>query len=209
MTHEEFIHAVRRLVIRNFPQASILLEAKLVYGVGQPGSRGTCLIQAWKQQNKSTALIEISASSEVSSIQLAGTTIHELAHAYSMANGNSSGHTYAWRGICQAMGLYNANVKHEYFRHQLHGSFLNLVDEDLEDGGPSFRGKLLTELGAVTTRPCALGIGSRGGKSRGLGSGSRLRLYECACPYPVKIRHAGDSLGANCNKCKRDFQLRR
>lgn len=37
------------------------------------------------------------------------------------------------------------------------------------------------------------------------GAGSRLRLYECKCKKPVKVRVASDYFAATCNKCKRPF----
>jgi len=47
---------------------------------------------------------------------------------------------------------------------------------------------------AILPKPCKLGVGSHGGKSRGVGSGSRLRLYHCQCEPPVKVRAGtGDS----------------
>src|SRR5690606_732406 len=60
---------------------------------------------------------------------------------------------------------------------------------------------------AVKMRPCGAGIGTRGGSSRGAGSGSRLLLYHCACAKPVKIRHSGRDLQATCNHCNSAFAL--
>lgn len=37
--------------------------------------------------------------------------------------------------------------------------------------------------------------------------GTRLRLYECGCPRPVKIRCARDDLRATCNCCGKPFAL--
>jgi hypothetical protein len=52
-------------------------------------------------------------------------------------------------------------------------------------------------------KPCGAGIGTRGGKSRGIGSGSRLRKYVCDCGQI--IRAACDDLDATHNECKSAF----
>jgi hypothetical protein len=56
-------------------------------------------------------------------------------------------------------------------------------------------------------KPCTAGIGTRGGKSRGAGSGSRLRLFECECVPPVKARVARDEFAATCNCCNGAFHF--
>ena len=56
-------------------------------------------------------------------------------------------------------------------------------------------------LGAIKLRPCGAGVGTRGGKSRGVGSGSRMRLFECECVPPVKVRSARDDLNWACGDC--------
>ncbi len=38
--------------------------------------------------------------------------------------------------------------------------------------------------------------------------GSRLRLYECQCPRPVKVRVASDEFDATCNVCGQPFEQR-
>jgi hypothetical protein len=50
-------------------------------------------------------------------------------------------------------------------------------------------------------------VGVRGGKSRGAGSGSRLRLWTCDCQKPVKVRVASDNFRATCDLCGHPFRL--
>jgi hypothetical protein len=45
-----------------------------------------------------------------------------------------------------------------------------------------------------------------GGRSRGKGSGSPLRLYHCGCEPPVKVRVASDELRAHCDLCGKPFE---
>jgi len=47
----------------------------------------------------------------------------------------------------------------------------------------------------------------RGSKSRGAGSGSRLRLWICDCQKPVKVRVASDDFRATCGLCAQPFHL--
>jgi hypothetical protein len=35
--------------------------------------------------------------------------------------------------------------------------------------------------------------------------GTRLRLWQCACPRPVKVRVASDDFQATCNRCNHPF----
>lgn len=37
--------------------------------------------------------------------------------------------------------------------------------------------------------------------------GSRLRLWECRCPKPIKIRVARDEMNVTCNDCEHDFEI--
>ena len=46
------------------------------------------------------------------------------------------------------------------------------------------------------------------GDSNSSKKGSRLRLWECQCPKPVKVRVASDEFDATCNLCGEPFELR-
>ena len=70
------------------------------------------------------------------------------------------------------------------------------------DGRPEFRTFAIPAL-PTKPRPCSAGAGTRGGTSRGKGSGSLMRLWECACtPKPVKVRVA------TCDLCHASFKRR-
>jgi hypothetical protein len=211
LTRETFVARVRAIALSHLPTDAPgrdrIETAKLVYGVGQPGVRGVTIYNAWTTGNGSTAtpcdLIEIAAMGEESPVQLAGTTIHELAHALA---GYGAGHGPEWKACCDRLGLrlamaaghrYNLASFHPAIRARLAALFA------LADGSPNF-GRLAPG-GRVAPRPCGAGIGTRGGKSRGKGSGSRMRLWECACDRPIKIRVARDDLDVTCNACGTDF----
>lgn len=82
LTREQFIGQVRDLAMSRLngsTHAAALHSAKLVYGAGSGQYRGICYYDAWKQ-GAPHSFIEIAATGEESTLQLAGTTIHELGH---------------------------------------------------------------------------------------------------------------------------------
>lgn len=95
-THEQFVHAVRAAVAGRVVERETrerLLAAKLVYGGGPAGVRGICYYGAW-QNGTTHDFLEIAALGEESYVQLAGTTIHELAHSLA---GHGCGHGPEWK----------------------------------------------------------------------------------------------------------------
>lgn len=205
--HEDYIQAVRKLAVARLPEGDErrrLEHAKLVYGLGSPGLRGVTVFGTW--QNGSDAkedFIEVCAAGEESAVQLAGTTVHELAHCLA---GHKAGHDKEWKQACERLGLRCAKAAgHRYlmagFEPTLREAILALPQ--LGDGLPAFHGTRGPGLGLllppVRPRPCSLGWGTRGGKSRGPGSGSRQRKYICGCGQIV--RAATDALEARCLKC--------
>jgi hypothetical protein len=209
LTREAFVQAVRSIVLPLLPEEerAPLANAKLMYGVGQSGTRGVTYFNAWNNGTGKVCAVEICAMSEESPVQLAGTTIHELAHVLA---GAGAGHDKEWKAACARLGLRNAMAAgHTYrlasFSPRIRVALANLFV--LADGSPSFG---LFHGAGITKgpRPCGAGIGTRGGKSRGAGSGSRLRLWECACAPAVKVRVARDDFDATCNVCSESFQQR-
>jgi hypothetical protein len=212
--HEEFIQGVRQLVCQarhlDTEVSSKVLNSKLTYGLGDPGTRGVTYFSAWQCGEKHVDFIGINATSEESVVQLAGTTIHELAHVVA---GPSAGHGIAWKESCKLLGLMQAEAAGQAYIPEH-------FDMDLwerikafgqpQDGNPAFSkvgGLPFVGLPTAKPKPCPLGIGTRGGQSRGVGSGSRMRLYHCQCEPPVKVRHAGDDLACTCKHCGSDFNL--
>jgi hypothetical protein len=53
-------------------------------------------------------------------------------------------------------------------------------------------------------RPCSAGVGTKGGKSRGAGSGSRLRKFTCGCGVIARV--ARDEFNATCDDCGTAFK---
>lgn len=213
MQHEDFIQGVRGLVLKRPIGDDLrakLVACKLTYGVGERGLRGVTYYSAWgKEGQKPVELVGVCATGEESIVQLAGTTIHELAH---VAAGSGAGHGLGWKESCALLGLLKCEAAGqgylpEHFDHQLWGQIVKL-GEPL-DGNPLLsKVDGLPFVGVPTgkSKACPLGIGTRGGTSRGKGSGSRMRLYHCQCTQPVKVRTASDSLDATCNVCTSKFE---
>ncbi len=83
-----------------------------------------------------------------------------------------------------------------------------------EDGEPASLTHMLRKMGQglpgapspiQRLKPCGAGIGTKGGKSRGVGSGSRLKLYQCGCGR--KIRAAGPTLESHARYLPNRFRL--
>src|SRR6266446_4545920 len=93
-THEQFIHAVRDIAVQrlNKEERAAALDAKLVYGAGSKHTRGVTYFGCWKNGHEH-AFAEICAFGEDSSIQVAGTTLHELGHVIA---GVGKGHGKDW-----------------------------------------------------------------------------------------------------------------
>lgn len=218
-THESYIQAVRALAIARIEEGSELrrlVEAKVVYGVGAiRGTRGVTFYAAWKD-GETKDFIEVCASGEESALQIAGTTIHELAHVLA---GPGTGHGKAWKAAAARLGLEVVQAGGQAYEEAHFDRALWKAISELDaptDGAPLFRD---AHLGAGQNaglpvapkiRRCPMGTGTRGGKSRGTGSGSRLRLWICECKKEdgtpaVKVRIASDSFAAHCDTCGAAF----
>lgn len=202
VSHETFIAAVWDIGIARLrpEQGHRIRRVKMVYGKGNGGYRGVTYYRAWQNGGADADdFIEIAAVGEESSVQLAGTTLHEAAHVLA---GLGGGHGTKWKAACKALGLNTADAAGQIYRP-------DNFDPDVwraiaavpppTDGTPVFGGR---------TRPCPLGIGTRGGHSRGSGSGSRLRLWVCdQGSHPVvRARVASDTFEATCGLCGSRFQ---
>jgi hypothetical protein len=151
----------------------------------------------------------VCAFGEESAVQLAGTTAHELAHCLA---GRDAGHGREWKVACRTLGLVRASAScqvygGEDFARKVWTELLLLPDPT--DGSPVHRVILGPQPAKVIAKPgpCPLGNGTKGGKSRGPGSGSRLRLFMCQCPEkPYRARVACDVFDVNCNRCGSLFE---
>ena len=214
-THETFIHGVMALAKRRLSKADLeaLEGIKLVYGSGPSGTRGVTYFGKWKAGQEARPFVEVSAFGQESWVQVAGTTLHELGHVLA---GGEAGHGKDWHAACERLGLRKiraAGARYclANFDPELRTQIAALTKPD--EGEPvsnlmtqpvsnlMTRGGLWGGLpgglpgGMINPKPCGAGIGTRGGKSRGKGSGSRMRKYVCEHCGQI-IRAATDSLAA-------------
>ncbi|HTE67057.1 MAG TPA: hypothetical protein VK736_12480 [Candidatus Binatia bacterium] len=214
-THERFLQLVRDAVIAHAEAAGTITaeqaerarHAKLLYGVGNGSYRGICHYNTWENGVGTVDVVEVAATAQESWIQLAGTTLHELAHVIA---GWNAGHGAAWKDAAVALGfklrpeaagqIYRLAMFAPQLRHAVYA-----LAGEIGDGHPAF-----ARFGAgpgmfVIPKPCSAGYGTKGGTSRGKGSGSRQRLWECECERPVKVRTASDDFKAHCDVCGSAF----
>lgn len=213
ITHETYIAKVHQLCmakVQDDKEALTALSAiKLTFGAGQAGLRGVTYYNRWQSKGAEVAapFVEICAFGKEHAIQLAGTTIHELGHVLAPIG---AGHGKAWHEACARLGLRHCHAAgHEYrwadFSPDMRMSLAALPAVD--EGEPVQGLAGLPGMQGLKHRACPAGIGTRGGKSRGAGSGSRLRLFECECLPPVKARVSRDEFKATCDCCNSGFRL--
>jgi hypothetical protein len=210
MKHEQFIEAIAHIAIAQLEgdddATQQVRNIKLVYGAGPNGVRGVTYYDKWQGVTGSMPFVEISAFNQESVVQVAGTVIHELGHVLA---GWNAGHGKDWHAACDRMGLRQIKAAGTQY---VWANFKPAVRHAITALGRPTEGQVKSMGGALGgnvtfTRPrgCQAGIGTRGGKSRGQGSGSRLRLFECECCPPIKLRVARDCLNIHCNDCSSDF----
>lgn len=223
ITHEDYIRDVASFIVEhadlNPTERAQLAAIKLVYGSGPTGTRGVTFYGRWKANGVETAVpfVEVTAFGQSDWVQLAGTTAHELAHVLA---GWEAGHAKGWLDACQRLGLAKVQAAGTDYNKEAFASWLWDYIQSIEkptegqpvknlmQAGPfgfqGMSGILGVQRGRVI-KGCQAGIGTRGGKSRGVGSGSRLRLFQCDCRNPVKVRIAADVFDAKHNPCGAAF----
>lgn len=222
INHEAYVQQVRAFAVArafelgqiNATERDVLTGTKLVYGVGRAGVRGVCYYGTWKTGDTAHATVEISAATQENYVQLAGTTVHELGHVLA---GHAAGHGAEWKDACVRLGFVKRpEAAGQVYRLALFGTSLRVYTSALAarvaDGSPAFAASqagmswLTTAVSAAMGRVCGAGIGTRGGKSRGAGSGSRMRKYTCESCGAI-LRAATDTLDVTHNTDGGAFRL--
>lgn len=208
VTHESYVNAIAGLAIARLPEGdsrNALTAIKLVYGAGEKGVRGITYYNRWNKGTEVVPFVEICAFGQESWVQVAGTTVHELGHVLA---GFGAGHGKQWKDACDVLGLRRVKAAGTAYR-------LAMFAPDLREAivrlpRPTEGQPVAAITGAngvpISFRPCPAGIGTRGGVSRGTGSGSRLRLWQCDCG--CKARVASDAFEATHTPCGTSFKLK-
>ena len=190
-THEDFINKVADCSVAYAGPGyrDLRTKLKLSYGIGAvKGARGLTAHNAWHDcEGEKLAHVEIAARHEESPVQLAGTTIHEMAHVLA---GPDAGHGPEWKEACRKLGLVDVKAAGtEYTPDNFDSPLLKILEkiETPSDGTPNWLDDQGEPIGAAP-RPCSQGIGTRGGTSRGTGSGSRMLKAVCPnCGYTIRL----------------------
>ncbi len=190
MLHEDYIKAVVDLASARLcdKDRAALHGVKVAYGAGAPGRRGVTFYDKWSNGDDTPVpFVEVCAFGEESTVQLVGTTLHELGHVLA---GHGAGHGAGWKAACERLGIKGVKAAGTVYSWDMLETALCARIRALpvpDDGAPVE--PMVTRLGrTVTVRPCGAGFGVRGGTSRGTGSGSRLVKVECAsCGYVARI----------------------
>lgn len=204
LTHEEYIQNIRDAAADSPAllegERAKILAVKLMYGIGNHARRGVTYYGKWNNGCKdcpTVDLAEVCASGEESPIQVAGTTIHELGHVLA---GWGAGHAKDWKAACGRLGLRHVKAAGTQY---LMASFQPRIRDVIgrmgnpQDGKPTF---LDGSLAHGKAGVCTMGYGTRGGKSRGVGSGSRMLKVVCVggtCGgYTARVARSWLDLGA-------------
>lgn len=208
-THEQFVHRVAEIACSKLSStdAAVCANIKLAYGSGPDGTRGVTYYDRWGKADSKAPFVAINALHQVSLVQLAGTTIHELGHVLA---GWDAGHGPDWKAACEKLGLRRVKAAGTEYVWAMFDKDIRAFIAGLPrptDGEPQ---ALFGQGFAIGKRksgpkPCTAAIGTRGGTSRGVGSGSRLRLFECGCVPAIKVRVARDAFDCTCNTCNSLF----
>lgn len=207
-SHEDYVKDVASFVVEhadlNPTEYASLAAIKLVYGSGPTGTRGVTFYGRWKAGDEpAVPFVEVSAFGQESPVQIAGTTVHELAHVLA---GWGAGHGKDWSAACERLGLRNMKAGGVEYGEDTFAPWLWEYVSKLpppDEGSPvspivtAGFGSFPLPFGFRRPRAikgCQAGVGTRGGKSRGIGSGSRLLKYQCPCGQI--IRAAGRDLAA-------------
>lgn len=210
ITHEHFIARVAELAIARLPDAKPFAGMKLTYGMGADGAYGITYFKRWKAGDEPTAFVEIGARHQQDWVQVAGTVIHELGHVLA---GWEAAHGRDWKAACEQLGLRKARAAgaNSLVNFDSALRFALAALEKPTDGAPVCPILSPRTGKPITLKPCTGGFGTKGGKSRGIGSGSRLLLFQCEGSEghaPTKVRASlGANFDATCNHCRTRFAL--
>jgi len=213
-THDDYIRQVFKLALRERSctdaDRAILRDVRLAYGDGEAGTLGITRYNKWKKADGGlTHWCAVCATCQPEgAFLLAETVLHELGHAIAQGAGHGPG----WVEASKRLGLIDAKATYRHGDKPVFSPTMLAALERLPEpteGRPVYGASTVPGLPPVAPpiRPCGAGVGTKGGKSRGPGSGTRNALHQCACVPPVRVRAAVSKrpLLATCGHCNGPF----
>lgn len=171
-------------------------EFRIFYSYGDSENlRGVTRFGVWSSDGeKSGEVVEVFGAAQECLLQVAGTTIHEVAHVLA---GLAAGHGKSWKGECEKLGLTGGvkAVGTVYAPEMFDRKILKAIQAlpAPVEGGPVKRGRSVQApfyavVPGFQPGPCRSSRGAKGGKSSGRGSGSRMLKCVCqSCGYTARI----------------------
>ena len=198
VTHEDYLAAIAAAVCQQFPAtAHALNQVHLVFGSG-PRRRGlSSLHRVWGggEAVDPLPLVEIAAIGGLSPPETCHVVLHELAHI--LAPG--MGHGKVWRHAARQVGLVRPRATPDPGELADWNAISSALRVALQAIPVPTEPVPVEYLYDWQRRPCGAGYGSRGGSSRGEGSGSRYLKATCqypGCGYQVRVTRKWLALGA-------------
>jgi len=199
VTHEDYLAAITRAVCATFPAtADALNQVHLVFGAG-PRRRGlsSTLHRVWGggEAVDPLPLVEIAAIGGLSPPETCHVLLHELAHVLEP----EAGHGAAWRHAARQVGLVRPRATPDAYELADWRAILPALRAVLQAIPPPTEPVPAEFFDDRHRLPCSAGHGSRGGTSRGKGSGSRYLKVVCkhpGCGYQVRITGRWLAMGA-------------
>ena len=198
VTHEDYLAAVATAVCEQYPAtAASLSEVELVFGTG-PRRRGLVVRhRVWLggETAQPLPLVEIAAIGGLTPAATCHMVLHELAHV--LAPG--FGHGREWRYAARQVGLMTPRAWPDMGELADWGAISPGIRERLQAIAEPTERAPAEFWEDWHRRPCGAGYGTRGGVSRGEGSGSRYLKVVCqvpGCGYQVRVTRKWLAVGA-------------
>ena len=198
VTHEDYLAEVARAVCATFPAtADALSQVHLVFGSG-PRRRGlSTLHRVWGggEAVDPLPLVEIAAIGGLSPPETCHVLLHELAHVLAP----EAGHGAAWRHAARQVGLVRPRATPDAYDladWRTISPALRTVLQAIPPATDPVPAEFFDDRHRL---PCGAGYGTRGGTSRGKGSGSRYLKVVCShpgCGYQVRVTRRWLAMGA-------------
>ena len=189
VTHEDYLAAITNAVCAKFPAtAAALNQVHLVFGAGPRRRSLSTLHRVWGggEAVDPLPLVEIAAIGGLSPPETCHVLLHELAHVLAP----EAGHGKAWRHAARQIGLVRPRAMPDAGELADWQAISPALLPALQAIPPPTEPAPAEFFEDRHRLPCGAGYGTRGGTSRGKGSGSRYLKVVCrhpGCGYQVRV----------------------